>query len=417
MDIIVTHDNILLFVMAKPIGSACNLKCDYCYYLEKERMYQGEQNSRMSDDLLERYIRNYIESQPRPEVLFTWHGGEPLMRGLDFFKKAIKLQQYYSRVKGIRVDNSLQTNGTMLTDEWCEFFARNNFLIGVSLDGPAHCHNRYRLNRSGVGSHAKVLKGIQLMQKHKVEFNVPSVVNNYNVNYPLEVYNHFKEIGAQFIQFTPIVERIANDAIPQGMKLQPLVPNCDCSLAEWSVDPLAYGRFLTAVFDEWIKNDVGKYYVINFDSTLANWVGEQPSICIHAETCGHAMAMEHNGDVFACDHFVFPEYKRGNIWEKPLLQMLYAPEQIQFGKDKRDKLPTQCNDCEYLFACNGECPKNRIVKTSNGEEGLNYLCAGFKYYFSHLAPYMDFMAEELKNKRPPANVMQWAKQRDKFSRE
>jgi len=396
------------YVMAKPVGSICNLNCSYCYYLEKENLYANRKSLHMSDDTLETYIRSYIESQPVPEVLFTWHGGETLLRDLSFYKRVMELQRKYGRDR--QIDNSLQTNGTLLNDDWCKFFKDNNFLIGISIDGPEHCHDVYRKNKGGRGTFKQVMKGIELLQKHQTEFNTLSVINNYNVDYPLEIYNFFKEIGSYYMQFSPIVERIRLQDAPSGLKLMAPEEGDDFVLAPWTVDPRKFGKFYIDIFDEWVRNDVGKYYVQIFDATLANTVGEQPGSCIYAETCGHASVMEFNGDLYSCDHYVFPEYKLGNIKQKTIFEMMFSEEQKRFGADKRDTLPTQCRECEFLKLCNGECPKNRISKTSTGEPGLNYLCAGFKMYYRHTKPYMEFMANELYFKRPPSNVMFWARE-------
>ena len=374
-----------LYVMLKPIGAVCNLRCKYCYYLEKKDLYPEAKNYIMSDELLEKFIEQYMNSQTMGQVLFTWHGGETTMRNISFYKKAIELQKKYAR--GRQVANCIQTNGTLLTDDWCRFFKENNFLVGISIDGPQHCHDKYRRTRDNRPSFYQVMKGIELLKKHSVDFNVMGVVNDYNVNYPLEFYNFFKSIDCHYIQFAPIVEMI------------------DGKPAEWNVPTEAWGNFLIAIFEEWVKKDVGNYYVQYFDSALANWVGQEPGVCIQARTCGHAGVMEFNGDVYSCDHFVYPEYKLGNIHTQTLTEMMYSEKQLKFGKDKSDKLPTQCQTCKYLFACNGECPKNRICSTDTGEDGLNYLCEGYYKFFDHVAPYMDFMKNELDNKRPPANIM------------
>lgn len=397
-----------LYVMLKPIGSRCNLDCDYCYYLEKANLYTNEDKGHvMSENLLEKFIKQYIEAQTMPQVMFTWHGGETLMRPLSFYKKAVELQKKYSA--GRQIDNTLQTNGTLLNDEWCKFFKENNFLIGISIDGPQEFHDEYRRDKMGRPSFYKVMKGIRLLQKHGVEYNVMAVVNDYNSDYPIEFYNFFKEIGAQFIQFTPIVERIRKANSP--LKLATAKEsNEEAELAHYSISPEKWGSFLCSIFDEWIKEDVGKIYVQIFDSTLANWVGEQPGLCTMAKTCGHAGVMEFNGDVYSCDHFVFPEYYLGNVNVKSLTNMMYSEKQLKFGNDKFDKLPKQCRECEFLFACYGECPKNRFAKDKYGNPGLNYLCKGYFQFFNHVAPYMDFMKHELMAKRPPANVMDWVKQ-------
>lgn len=381
-----------LYVMLKPIGSVCNLKCQYCYYLEKKDLYPQTKDFMLKEDLLETFIEQYLNSQTMNEVLFTWHGGETLMRHISFYKKALVLQKKYG--KGRQIDNSIQTNGTLLTDEWCRFFKENNFLVGVSVDGPQHCHDVYRRTRDNRPSFVQVIKGISLLKKHGVDFNIMGVVNDYNVDYPLEFYNFFKNIDCHYIQFSPIVEKVNGD------------------LAPWNVPAEKWGDFLIAIFDEWIKEDVGKYFIQYFDSTLANWVGQPPGVCTLAKTCGHAGVMEFNGDVYSCDHFVSPEYKLGNIHNQTLTEMMYSEKQLQFGADKYNKLPNQCCECEFLFACHGECPKNRIIKTESGEPGLNYLCKGYYKFFNYVAPYMDYMKKELLNKRSPANVMKVLKSGD-----
>ena len=381
-----------VYVILKPIGSVCNLACKYCYYLKKSQYYSAIKNHIMTDDLLERFIDEYINCQTMGEVLFTWHGGETLMRPISFYKKAIELQKKYAR--GRRIANCIQTNGTLLNDEWCRFFKDNNFLVGISIDGPQEFHDEYRKTRQGGSSFTKVMKGVELLKKHGVEYNGMAVINDFNVEYPLDFYHFFKEIECRYIQFTPIVERSGGQA--------------GVDIADYSVDPDRWGDFLCTIFDEWVRKDVGNYFIQLFDSTLANWVGEQPGICSFARTCGQAGIMEFNGDVYSCDHFVFPEYKLGNIRTNTLTEMMYGTEQIKFGNDKHITLPNQCKKCEFLFACNGECPKNRLLNTATGEPGLNYLCKGYKKFFAHAAPYMDFMKKEFLAKRPPANVMEWA---------
>jgi uncharacterized protein len=376
-------------VMLKPAGAVCNLRCKYCYYLDKKELYPDERKFAMSDELLEEFTRQYLESQTMQQVLFTWHGGETLVRNIDFYKKALALQRKYGR--GRQIDNCLQTNGTLLTDEWCRFFKDNNFLIGISVDGTQRLHDKYRTAIDGSPSFYKVMNGVNLLKKHRVEFNIMGVVNDFNVDYPLEFYRFFKSIDCRYIQFAPIVEQI------------------DGKIAPWSVPAEKWGDFLIAIFDEWIKKDVGTYFIQYFDSTLANWVGQSPGVCILSRTCGHAGVMEFNGDVYSCDHFVFPSYKLGNIRAKTLTEMMYSPEQIRFGNDKYNALPEQCKKCKFLFACYGECPKNRIIKTATGESGLNYLCKGYYKFFNHAAPYMDFMRNELQNRRSPANVMRMGK--------
>lgn len=390
-----------LYVMTKPVGAICNLACKYCYYLEKTNLYK-ENTSKfvMSDSLLEKFIEEYINSQTMPQVLFTWHGGETLMRPLSFYQKVVELQKKYAN--GRTIDNCIQTNGTLLNDEWCEFFHDNHWLVGISIDGPQEFHDEYRKNKQGKPSFMKVMQGIHLLNKHQVEWNAMAVVNDYNADYPLEFYHFFKELGCHYIQFTPIVERIHPHA--DGRHLAHVLQK-DEKLADFSVSPEQWGNFLCTIFDEWVKNDVGEYFIQIFDSTLANWMGAQPGVCTMAPTCGHAGVMEFNGDVYSCDHFVFPEFKLGNIYEKSLIEMMYSEKQIQFGQQKKDSLPNKCKECKYLFACNGECPKNRFLTTEDGEPGLNYLCKGYYQFFDHVAPYMDFMKKELLAERPPANVM------------
>ena len=395
-----------LYVMVKSVGSVCNLSCDYCYYLEKSKLYKEAKNHVMSEELLDKFIEEYIQSQTMPQVMFTWHGGEPLMRPISFYKKAIDLQKKYAQ--GRTIDNCIQTNGTLLTDEWCMFFKENNFLVGVSIDGPQEFHDEYRKNKQGQPSFAKVMKGIELLKKHGVEYNAMAVVNDFNADYPLDFYHFFKEIDCHYIQFTPIVERLSNRA--DGLSLSSPVQQEKADLAEFSISPEQWGNFLCAIFDEWVREDVGNYYIQLFDSTLANWIGEQPGVCTMAKNCGHAGVMEYNGDVYSCDHFVFPEYKLGNLYTNTLVEMMYSDKQTQFGEAKSKTLPSQCKECEFLFACNGECPKNRFAFTSTGEPGLNYLCKGYHKFFKHVAPYMDFMKKELMNERSPANVMEWIKE-------
>ena len=390
-----------LYVMLKPVGAHCNLACDYCYYLEKIKLYDGVPKHAMSEKMLEHFTREYIQSQMMPQVLFTWHGGETLMRPLSFYKKAMEFQKKYA--EGRTIDNCIQTNGTLLTDEWCHFFKQNNWLVGVSIDGPQEFHDEYRRNKQGLPSFAKVMKGIELLNKHEVQWNAMAVVNEYNADYPLEFYHFFKQIGCHYIQFAPIVERILSHR--DGRHLAHLQDGDNCPLADFSITPEQWGNFLCTLFDEWVRYDVGNYYIQLFDSTLANWMGMEPGVCTLAKTCGHAAVMEFNGDVYSCDHFVFPEYKLGNICLETLVEMMYSERQQEFGFMKQKSLPVQCKECLFLFACNGECPKNRFCKTSLGEEGLNYLCKGYYRFFEHVAPYMDFMKEELMNKRSPANVM------------
>ncbi|MEH2873944.1 anaerobic sulfatase-maturation protein [Segatella copri] len=390
-----------LYVMLKPAGAHCNLACKYCYYLEKNKLYPTAQRHLMSDEMLEQFTREYIEAQTMNQVLFTWHGGEPLLRSIDFYRKALSLQQKYAG--GRRIDNVIQTNGTLLTDEWCEFFAQNHWLVGISIDGPQPDHDHYRLTAAGKPSWEKVMQGIKLLKKHGVEWNAMAVVNAYNANHPLEFYRFFKENGCQFLQFTPIVERLTRHE--DGRTLASLADKDEISLSEASVAPEQWGYFLCAIFDEWVRKDVGKIFVEIFDCTLANWMGISPGICAYSKECGHAGVMEHNGDVYSCDHFVFPEYKLGNIRDHSLIDMLYGEQQQEFSRLKHSSLPRQCKECDMEFACHGECPKNRFMKDKYGDSGLNYLCPGYYHYYQHVAPYMDYMKQELMSQRPPSNIM------------
>ena len=390
-----------LYVMLKPAGAHCNLACKYCYYLEKNNLYQNSHRHLMSDEMLEQFTREYIEAQTMPQVLFTWHGGEPLMRSIDFYKKALALQKKYAH--GKQIDNVIQTNGTLLTDEWCEFFAQNHWLVGISIDGPQEYHDHYRVTPAGKPSWEKVMQGIQLLKKHRVEWNAMAVVNAYNAEHPLEFYHFFRDNGCQYLQFTPIVERLTEHE--DGRTLASLADDREIPLADASVPPQQWGNFLCTIFDDWVRHDVGKTFVEIFDCTLANWMGVLPGICAYSKECGHAGVMEHNGDVYSCDHFVFPEYKLGNIREQSLIDMLYGEKQQAFSRLKHTSLPRQCKECDMEFACHGECPKNRFEKDKYGEPGLNYLCQGYYQYYTHVAPYMDFMKRELLAQRPPANIM------------
>ena len=390
-----------LYVMLKPAGAHCNLACKYCYYLEKNNLYQNSHSHLMSDEMLEQFTREYIEAQTMPQVLFTWHGGEPLMRSIDFYKKALALQKKYAH--GKQIDNVIQTNGTLLTDEWCEFFAKNHWLVGISIDGPQEYHDHYRVTPAGKPSWEKVMQGISLLKKHRVEWNAMAVVNAYNAEHPLEFYHFFRDNGCQYLQLTPIVERLTEHE--DGRTLASLADDREIPLADASVTPQQWGNFLCTIFDDWVRHDVGKTFVEIFDCTLANWMGVLPGICAYSKECGHAGVMEHNGDVYSCDHFVFPEYKLGNIRDQSLIDMLYGEKQQAFSRLKHTSLPRQCKECDMEFACHGECPKNRFEKDKYGEPGLNYLCQGYYQYYTHVAPYMDFMKRELLAQRPPANIM------------
>lgn len=389
-----------LYVMAKPAGSLCNLRCKYCYYLEKSHLYNEQKNRMMTDELLEKFVKEYIESQLTPDVLFTWHGGEPLMRPVSFYRRALELQRIYGG--GRRIDNCIQTNATLIDDEWCRFFRENNFLVGVSIDGPQEFHDEYRRTATRRPTFRQVMKGIDLLNRYGVEWNALAVVNDFNADYPLDFYHFFKEIGCRYIQFTPIVERVVERA--DGLRLAPGMQEGG-RLTDFSVTAEQWGRFLCGIFDEWVRSDVGEYFVQLFDATLANWVGQAPGICTLAKECGHAGVMEFNGDMYSCDHFVYPEHYLGNLRDKTIYEMMNSERQQEFARMKHEMLPRQCRECRYEFACHGECPKNRFLSDCYGNPGLNYLCKGYRQFFEHVAPYMDFMKNELDNQRPPANVM------------
>ena len=390
-----------LYVMTKPAGASCNLACEYCYYLEKLQLYRHDARHVMSEEMLERFVKQYIESQTMQQVLFCWHGGETLMRPLSFYEKVVRLQRQYAQ--GKQIDNVIQTNGTMIDDRWAQFFHDQGWLVGVSIDGPEDFHDEYRRNKAGRPSWRQVMRGINCLNKHQVEWNAMAVVNDFNADYPLDFYQFFKDIGCHYLQFTPIVERISPH--PDGRHLASMADDAQAELADFSVTPEQWGHFLCTVFDQWVRNDVGSTFVQLFDTTLANWMGMDGSLCTMARECGHAGVMEYNGDVYSCDHFVFPEYKLGNIRDNTLTEMMYSERQRAFGQNKYRSLPQQCKSCHYLFACHGECPKNRFSETAQGEPGLNYLCQGYYRFFEHVAPYMDFMKGELTDHRPPSNVM------------
>lgn len=387
-----------MYLMPKPVGSTCNMGCAYCYYLSKNaELYGEEKRHLMSEATLETFVREYIGASTTPEVVFTWHGGEATMRPIGFYRRAMELQRKYGR--GRNIVNCFQTNGTLLTDEWCEFFKSENMLVGVSIDGPQEFHDEFRRMKGGGASWHKVMQGIGLLKKHGVEWNAMAVVNDFNVDYPLDFYRFFKEIGCDFIQFTPIVERTTAD----GALCSVGKPGV---MTDFSIDGKRWGRFLCTLFDEWVKKDIGKVFVQLFDATLANYMGVTPGLCTMAPQCGHAAVMEYNGDVYCCDHFVFPEYKLGNIHSKGLIEMMTSEKQKSFGRAKQSTLPKQCVECRWLRLCNGECPKNRFATTRSGQPGLNYLCEGYKEFFSHTAPFFELMKAELEAERAPANIME-----------
>jgi uncharacterized protein len=395
--------------MAKPTGPICNLNCEYCFYLEKESLYPGTASWSMPPDVLESYIRQRIEAQPTSTVSFAWQGGEPTLLGVDFFRKVAALQAKYAN--GRKIENALQTNGVLLDDSWGRFLAENHFLVGISIDGPKRFHDTYRVDKGGLPTFARVIRGLEVLKRHGVEFNILTVVNRKNSYYPLEVYRFLKRHGSGYIQFIPIVERIASIPRSHGVTTSDSAQNVPATVSDRSVEPEAFGRFLCAVFDEWVRNDVGTQFVQLFDVALEMWMGMDASLCVFRRTCGSAMALEHNGDLYSCDHFVNPENRLGNIMESPLASLATSAQQRAFGSAKNDSLPQYCRDCDVRFACNGECPRNRFAMTPSGEPGLNYLCAGYKMFFQHIDPCMRFMANELRNRRPPANVMSWARER------
>ena len=403
-------------VMTKPIGPICNLDCRYCFYLEKEELYRSgnprTHSWQMPDDVLESYIRQYIEAQDVPEISFAWQGGEPTLLGARFFRKVVALQQRYAG--GKRITNALQTNGTLLDDEWGAFLAENDFLVGLSIDGPRELHDTYRVDKQGRPTFDHVVRGLGFLKKHGVEFNTLTVVNRANSQHPLAVYRFLKEIGSGFIQFIPLVERapLAPLATENGLIQLSLAAPPDpgakqarSPVTDWSVRSDDYGRFLVEIFDDWVRQDVGRVFVQLFDVALGNWIGAGASLCVFAPKCGSALAIEHNGDVYSCDHYVYPQYRLGNIAQGSLLDMVRSPEQVKFGSDKSDTLPAYCRECEVRFACNGECPKHRFLRTPDGEPGLNYLCAAYKRFFNHVDPYLRTMAQLLHSQRAPADIM------------
>lgn len=380
-----------LYVMTKPAGAHCNLACDYCYYLEKQKLYQNGDKHIMSDQLTEVFIREYIQSQFGNEVNFTWHGGEPMIRPLSYYKKVVRWQRRYAEGKAIL--NCLQTNGTLLTPEWCRFLHDEGWLVGISIDGPQDMHDAYRMKRNGGPTWEKVMQGIEMLDRYEVEWNAMAVVNDITAARPLDFYRFFRdEIECRYLQFTPVVERIRRHE--DGRHLAHVMDGDEYAVAPFSVTPEAWGSFLCTMFDEWYNNDVGEMFVQTFEATLANWAGMTPGVCSLSDWCGHAAVMEHNGDIYCCDHFVFPEYYLGNIRNRGILDMLNSERQMAFADMKTKGLPTQCRQCRWQFACHGECPRNRFAKTKDGEPGLNYLCEGYRRYFEHVAPFM----EELKGR-------------------
>lgn len=395
--------------MAKPSGSACNLGCSYCFYLEKEHLYPETRRFRMSPAVLETYVRDYIAAQPGPHVSFAWQGGEPTIMGVEFFREAVSLQRRYAG--GKQIDNAFQTNGVLLNDEWGAFLAENKFLVGISIDGPRHLHDAYRIDKGGGATFDRVMAGLAVLKKHNVEFNTLTTLHRKNTTNPLEVYRFLRDIGSEFMQFIPIVERSATaQSGTPGFWLAPPPDHAEATeldgqVTPWSVRPVDFGKFLCVIFDEWVRHDVGRVFVQQFDAALANWVGQPAGVCLFNENCGRAMAIEHNGDIFSCDHYVYPAYKLGNLIEKPLAELVDDSRQVSFGSAKSKTLPRYCRECPVRFACHGECPKHRFLHTPDGEPGLNYLCAGYKKFFYHIESAMNTMVAMLHNRRPPMEIM------------
>jgi uncharacterized protein len=397
-----------IHVVAKPIGPLCNLNCEYCFYLEKQVLFGPNENYRMSDDVLSAFITNYVKSQPTPVVEFVWQGGEPTLLGIDFFKRVVDLQKQFSGAKTIA--NSLQTNGTLLDDEWCRFLKKHNFMVGISLDGPKEIHDRYRRNRKGAGTFDQAMRGLKLLQKHKVDYNVLACVAKETARRPLDVYHFFKKEGVEFIQFSPVVERMA-DARSSGQGLHLAGPAAldkeeqQTDVTPWSVIPEEYGDFLIAIYEDWVRHDVGTVFVMNFEWVLNAWIGNPSPVCVHAKTCGHCLVIEHNGDVYACDHCVYPQYRLGNITTDTLSGMVELSQQSGFGVEKEVALPSRCRECDVLAACQGGCPKHRFEKTYQDEPGLHYLCEGYKKFFLHIRKYLRAMGTLLEYGLPASRVM------------
>ena len=403
-------------IMVKPIGPKCNLDCQYCFYLEKEMLFGDGERWKMDDATLEAYVKRYIEAQPMDPVTFAWQGGEPTLCGVDFFEKVVRWQKQYGQ--GRQIDNAFQTNGTLLDDEWGAFLKREKFLIGISIDGPAELHDAYRVKRSGQGSHAEVMRGLEILKKHKVDFNTLTCVNRANSDRGAEVYAFLKSIGSRYLQFIPIIERLP-DAEAERLGLSHATPpkyteeddNLDAPVTEWSVQPKAYGRFMWSIFKRWVQEDVGKIYVQLFDMALGKWADVPGGLCVYSEECGRAMALEHDGSLYSCDHYVYPDFKIGNIKEQAMADMVDGTFQRGFGKAKKESLPKFCRECEFLFTCNGGCPKHRFILTPESEPGLNYLCSGYRFIFGKMDPYMQVMADLYKSGQAPAQVMDLIRQR------
>lgn len=392
-------------VMIKPVGPACNLSCRYCYYTQKCGADGSGSKEMMSEDLLELFFRQLFLSYSGECVSITWHGGEPLLRGIDFYKKAMELQRRYGDRR--LVENSIQTNGVLVDENWCRFFHENRFLVGLSIDGLEHVHDRYRKDRSGKGTYSRVMRAMSLFQKHDVEFNTISTVNDYSSQYPLEIYRFLKESDVHFMQFIPVVECITCHS--EGAQSRTIPPGARTGkpVAPWSAKPLDYGRFLVRIFEEWVTSDVGRYFVPFFDAVLGNWCGVDASLCVMAKECGKAVVLESDGSLYSCDHYVFPEYRLGNIKQKSFPELLHSGRQKRFGRSKHEQLTSDCRKCEYLFLCHGECPRNRFVVSPHEKFGHNYLCEGLKLFFRKTEPSMRYMRNELMNGRLAEGVMDW----------
>lgn len=388
-------------LMVKPAGSLCNLNCAYCYYLDKSAIYGGREPM-MSDSMLEHFIREYIEANEVPEVLFSWHGGEPLLNGIDFYRRALQLQKKYAG--GKTVHNNIQTNGTLVNDEWAAFFRDNGFLVGVSIDGPREVHDRFRKDKSGNGSFDRVMRGIESLHRNGVEYNLMAAVSKASEGKGKEIYTFLKGLGTNFIQFLPVSERLVLHDGERGRIAS--TSECDAEIAPWSISGEAFGTFLCDIFDIWVKKDVGKWFVDYFDNTLASWCGVQNGICVFSEVCGGNSVVEHNGDLYPCDHYVFPQYRLGNLTKQSIRDLMTGPDQVDFGISKRNSLPQQClKHCKWYFLCHGECPKHRFMKTASGEDGLNSLCKGYEKFYSHTEPYMRKMRDLLSSGRPASDIM------------
>ncbi|MDJ0801975.1 MAG: anaerobic sulfatase maturase [Desulfobacterales bacterium] len=394
-------------VMVKPAGAACNLRCTYCFYTEKENLYGGENRLRMPPEVLERFVRQYIEAQDAPEVHFAWQGGEPTLMGLDFFRAAVALQARYAGSK--KITNAIQTNGTRLTDDWCRFLRQHEFLVGLSVDGPQELHDRHRTRAGGHSTFEAVTAAGKRLKRYKVAFNTLTVVNAHNARRPLEVYRFLKAIGDGHMQFIPAVERLPDETardLGLGLALPPEGDRrSDNRVTPWSVSPRQLADFYIRIFDAWVRNDVGRVFVQFFDVALGNWMGAGSGLCQFAPTCGRAAVLEHNGDLYACDHYVYPRYKLGNIMDTPLAHLMASAPQLAFGRAKQTLLPRYCQACAVRPACHGDCPKHRFVRTPDGEPGLSYLCPAYKAIFDHMAPYLNIMAELVRSGRPAAEIM------------